>query len=168
MSGHFRRRGRREEEQIEVLRKLWAEPVVDHTDTDHRIERAGIAPLPRRRIPIWLGGFSAPAWNRAARIADGFIISGRSQGEAREVKARIEAKLVELGRGDDAFGFEAIQPLARGPDLWSKDIETWRAAGGTHISVVTMNAGLATVDQHIDAIGAWRWPTPPPSRKIVP
>ena len=120
MSGHFRRRGKRQEQQIALIRKLWEQPMVDHEDSDHRIDRAGILPRPKRRIPIWLGGFSEAAFDRAARIGDGFLFSGRTQTEAVQIKARIEAKLREFGRDADAFGFEfhsAIQsrrqPVAR-------------------------------------------------------
>ena len=97
MSGHFRRRGKRQEQQIALIRKLWEQPVVEHEDSDHRIDRAGILSRPKRRIPIWFGGFSEAAYDRAARIGDGFMFSGRTQTEAVPIKARIEARLVELG-----------------------------------------------------------------------
>ena len=156
MPGHFRRRGKREEEQIALLRELWGNPLIDYSDTDHRIERAGILPRPNRQIPIWLGGFSEPAYDRAARIGDGFLFSGRSQDHAVSIKASIEAKLAENGRADADFGFESIQEYRRGEDSWPADIAAWRVAGGSHVSVVTMGAGFETVDQHIDAITRWR------------
>src|SRR3954447_15979234 len=71
MSRHFRRRGKRQEQQIGLIRKLWQEPVLDYEDSDHRIKRAGILPRPKRQIPIWLGGSSEAAFDRAARIGDG-------------------------------------------------------------------------------------------------
>src|ERR1700731_3734128 len=108
MSGHFRRRCRRQEQQIALIRKLWAEPVVEYEDSDHRIDRAGILPRPKRQIPIWLGGFTEAAFDRAARIGDGFLFSGRTQTEAIQIRARITAKLLELGRDANAFGFESI------------------------------------------------------------
>ena len=126
--------------------------MVDHKDSDHRIDRAGILPRPKRKIPIWLGGFSEAAYDRAARIGDGFLFSGRTQTEAVQIKARIDAKLVELGRDDNAFGFESIQQYSRGDNQWPSDIAAWREAGGSHISVVTMGANLTTVDGHIEAI----------------
>src|SRR6201987_3419548 len=156
MSRHFRRRGRRQEQQIALLRKLWSEPVVDYTASDHRIDRAGFLPRPKRQIPIWLGGFSEAAYDRAARIGDGFLFSGRTQTEAVQIKARIVAKLRELGRDVDAFGFESIQQYSRGDNQWPGDIAAWREAGGSHISVVTMGANLTTVDGHIEAIKRWR------------
>jgi len=156
MPEHFRRRGKRQEEQIALLRKLWEGPTIEHEDTDHRIDRAGILPRPGRQIPIWLGGFSQPAYERAARIGDGFLFSGRSQTEAVEIKARIETMLVKNGRGNDAFGFESIQQFSRGANQWPGDIAAWREADGSHISVVTMGAKLTTVDEHIAAIAQWR------------
>ncbi len=156
MPGHFRRRGKRQEQQIALLRRLWGEPVIDHEDSDHRIERAGILPRPGRQIPIWLGGSSEAAYERAARIGDGFIFSGRTQDEAVEIKAGIESRLAELGRGDEAFGFESIQQFSRGANQWPGDIAAWRDAGGSHVPVVTMGANLATLDAHIAAIEQWR------------
>lgn len=156
MPGHFRRRGKRQENQIALMRKLWAEPVVDHKDADHRIDRAGILPRPKRQIPIWLGGFSDTAYERAARIGDGFLFSGRTQTEAVQIKAKIEARLRELGRDVGAFGFESIQQYGRGDNRWPGDIAAWRDAGGSHISVATMGANLKTVDAHIEAIKRWR------------
>ncbi|MCH9674158.1 MAG: LLM class F420-dependent oxidoreductase [Gammaproteobacteria bacterium] len=156
MPRHFKRRGKRQEEQIALLRRLWGEGVIEHHDSDHHIERAGILPRPTRQIPIWLGGFSEPAYDRAARIADGFLFSGRSQTEAVGLKRHIESKLNALGRGDDDFGFESIQQFSRGPNRWPGDIAAWKDAGGSHISVVTMGANLSTTDQHIDAIKQWR------------
>ncbi|MGK0170583.1 MAG: putative F420-dependent oxidoreductase, partial [Gammaproteobacteria bacterium] len=109
MPAHFRRRGKRQEDQIALLRELWTKPVIDYSDTDHRIERAGILPRPTRSIPIWLGGFSEPAYDRAARVADGFLFSGRSQTEAIGIKARIESQRAALGKAQEPFGFESIQ-----------------------------------------------------------
>jgi probable F420-dependent oxidoreductase len=152
MPGHFRRRGKRQERQIAVIRKRWEEPVVEYEDSDHRIDRAGILPRPKRRIPIWLGGSSEAAFDRAARIGDGFLFGGRTQTEAVQIKARIEAKLAGLGRDADTFGFESIQQYIRGDNQWPGDIVAWRKAGGSHISVATMGANVATVDGHIGAI----------------
>jgi len=130
--------------------------VVEYEDPDHKIDRAGILPRPKRQIPIRLGGFSEAAYDRAARIGDGFLFSGRTQTEAIQIKARIEEKLVKLGRDKDAFGFESIQQYSRGDNQWPGDIAAWREAGGSHISVVTMGANLSTVDGHIGAIKRWR------------
>src|SRR6202521_6435665 len=68
LNENFRNRGRRSEEQVEVMQALWAEPHVTFAGRYHTIEVAGINPLPtRRRIPIWFGG---PADVTRPRLAD--------------------------------------------------------------------------------------------------
>lgn len=156
MPQHFKRRGQREEEQIALLRKLWASSVISHDDTDHHIDRAGILPLPARQIPIWLGGFSERAWRRAARIGDGFIFAGRTTDAAAQVKEQIDGWRAEAGRAEEPFGYESILSFQKAPDAQAAEVERWRSAGGSHVSVVTMGCGLTTVDEHIDAIRTWR------------
>src|SRR3954463_1933553 len=133
MSGHFRRRGKRQEQQIALIRKLWQEPVVEYADSDHRIDRAGILPRPKRKIPIWLGGSSEAAYDRAARIGDGFLFGGRTQTQAVQIKAKIEAKLTALGRDQNAFGFESIQEYSRRGKQGPGDNPEWRDDGGSRI-----------------------------------
>src|SRR5947208_9462017 len=145
MPQHFRRRGKRQEQQIALIRKLWEQPVVEYEDSDHRIDRAGILPRPKRRIPIWLGGFSEAAYDRAARAADGFLFSGRTQAEAVQIKANIEAKLVDPGRDDDAFGSQATQDYNRAKNQRTDDIAAWADAGGNQISLAAMGASLNSV-----------------------
>src|SRR6476646_2702266 len=72
----FRSRGARQEEQIELLRRLFTEPVVDFAGRFDRVDRAALVPKPTRSVPIWLGGSSEVAFERAARLADGFIFFG--------------------------------------------------------------------------------------------
>ena len=136
MHDHFRRRGRRQEHQIALIRKLWEEPVVDHEDRDHRIDRAGILPRPKRQIPIWLRRL------QRGRVSTGqpgsatdFCFGARTQTEAVQNKVRIEAKLSAVGRDAETFGFEFVQQYSRGDNQWPGDIAGWRKAGGSHISV---------------------------------
>jgi hypothetical protein len=69
----FRSRGSRQEEQIELLRRLFTEPVVDFSGRFDRVDRAALVPKPTRPVPIWLGGSGEKAFDRAARLGDGFI-----------------------------------------------------------------------------------------------
>ena len=67
---HLCDRGRRIEEQIGLLRRLWAEPVFDFEGRYDRIASAGINPLPPGgSIPIWMGGTSDPVIERVGRLA---------------------------------------------------------------------------------------------------
>ena len=72
----FATRGARQEEQIGLLRRLFTEPVVDFSGRFDRVDRAALVPRPARPVPIWLGGSGEAAFDRAARLADGFIFFG--------------------------------------------------------------------------------------------
>jgi len=130
----FEGRGEREEEQVELIRRLWREPVVDYSGKHHRIDRAGLKPLPRRQIPIWLGGFSPVAFRRAARIADGFIF-GSSQEQNLEGLAVVCAELEKAGRDPSDFGIEALLNYQSGPEMWRSEAEAWREEGADFVSL---------------------------------
>lgn len=145
----FHRRGARQEEQIHLLRRLWTEPVVDFTGTFHRIDRAALVPKPTRSIPIWLGGYGPAAYDRAARLADGFIFGGRVDG-LLDAWLRLRDEVARLGRPVDEFGGDYVVLSRRGVDELAAKIERWREAGGTHVSIVTMMLGLDSVEAHLD------------------
>jgi probable F420-dependent oxidoreductase len=144
----FHTRGARQEEQIGLLRRLFEEPVVDFSGRFDRVDRAALVPRPQRPIPIWMGGSSEAAFDRAARLADGFIFIGRGGvGAAVEAWRGLRDRVRDLGRSVEEFGADYV--ALADADL-SADIETWRDAGGTHVSVVTMGLGLDSADGHID------------------
>ncbi len=150
----FRSRGAREEEQIELLRRLFTEPVVDFSGRFDRVDRAALLPKPTRSIPIWLGGFGERAFDRAARVADGFIFFGAVGIDgAVDAWKSLRERLSGLGRSVEDFGAEYVA-LSQGVDNLTTEIETWRAAGGTHLSIATMGFGLDSVDAHIDYIAS--------------
>lgn len=146
----FRTRGAREEEQIELLRRLFVEPVVDFKGRFDQVDRAALLPKPVRSIPIWLGGSGEKAFDRAARLADGFIFFGAG-GVDRAVDSwtSMRERLINLDRPVEDFGAEYVA-LSRGVENLTTEFESWRAAGGTHIALSTMGFGLDSIDAHID------------------
>jgi probable F420-dependent oxidoreductase len=144
-------RGPRQEEQIELLRKLWAEPVIDYTGEWHRVERAGLKPLPGRQIPIWLGGFNPVAFRRAARIGDGFIFGGAGADGLAGLE-QIRGHLETEGRDPESFGIEAMINWQDGPEQWGANVDAWRSAGADYVSMRAMGAGFETPQDHIDAL----------------
>jgi probable F420-dependent oxidoreductase len=149
----FRNRGRRLEEQIEVLRRLWAEPVIDFDGRWHRIPDAGINPLPvQQPIPIWIGGSAEVAIRRAARIADGFFPQRPLEGGWPATMERFRDWAEESGRDPDTIGIEQRIDVSSGtPDDWRAAVDEWRLLGATHVAFVTMRGGL-DADGHIDRI----------------
>jgi probable F420-dependent oxidoreductase len=152
----FKSRGWRQAEQVEVLRKLWAEPVVDYTGKAHRIDRAGLNPLPGRRIPIWFGGFADVAFRRAVEIGDGFMF-GSGQKENLASLAEIRRHLAAKGRDPATFGIEAMLNYQSGPDRWREEVEAWVKEGADYVSMRGMalrgmGGGLKSPREHIDAL----------------
>jgi len=145
----FKTRGRREEEQVELLRKLWTEPLVTFRGQFDHIDRACINPRPTRRIPIWFGGFSEPVYRRAARLGDGFIFTGVPE-RATEGWNQVEKHLREAGREAAQFGKEmVVGRLDKTPQEVAARIEWCREWGCTHVAIDTMGKGFATAEAHI-------------------
>ena len=149
----FRARGARQEEQIGLLRRLFTEPVVDFSGRFDRVDRAALVPKPSRSIPIWLGGSSDAAFERAARLADGFIFFG---GGARAIDAwkRLRDRVSGLGRMAEYFGGDYVALPGGGVGGLAAEIDAWREAGGTHVSVVTLGLGLDSADAHLDYLAS--------------
>ena len=148
----WRDRGQREEEQIEVLRRLWTEHVVDFRGRFHRIDRAGILPRPTGAIPIWLGGFQEIAHRRAARIGDGFVLPGVNLAQATALVNRIRGYLSEYGRDHASFGLEGGVTVHAERVKWIAQLENWRRLGVSHVVVRAMTRdrhALATPAEHI-------------------
>src|SRR5216683_583616 len=67
---NFHNRGRRSEEQVEVMQALWQEPHVVFTGKWHTIDDAGINPRPQSgRVPLWYGGHAEVTLRRVAKRA---------------------------------------------------------------------------------------------------
>ncbi|MFN8636768.1 MAG: LLM class F420-dependent oxidoreductase [Chloroflexota bacterium] len=151
---NFKNRARRYEEQIELLRRYWQEPVFSHKGQYESVTAAGINPLPiQRPIPIWIGGSAEAALKRAAEIADGFFPQRPLEGGWAATLAQMKAWREAAGKDWSSYGLEARVNAGTGsPDEWRQTYDEWQALGATHITVNTMNGGLVGPDQHIARI----------------
>jgi probable F420-dependent oxidoreductase len=151
---NFKNRGRRLEEQIDLLRRLWTEPVVRYEGRYHKITAAGLNPLPvQRPIPLWIGASAEPAIKRAAELADGFFPQRPLEGGWPATMERFRGWVRDAGRNPDTYGIERRIDVGKGsPDDWRKDIDEWRGLGATHLSVNTMGGELGGVQAHIERL----------------
>ena len=158
---NFRDRGRRASEQIELLRALWTQDVVDFHGRYHDVTHAGINPLPvQRPIPIWMGagGRADPAptdrvLRRIARLADGWFPQIPPVPESEATLSRLAEYAREAGRDPASIQMEARINLRDGdPEFLQQQWQAWQGMGATHISIDTMRAGLASPEDHINAI----------------
>jgi probable F420-dependent oxidoreductase len=153
----FTNRGKRVEEQIEVMRLLWTRELVTYAGQWHRVSDAGIRPLPvQQPIPVWMGGDSEVVIRRAARLADGWITlpSFRPGSAAQETVDRIHGLVREAGRDPAAFGIEGRLALAQFPgEEGEKVMAAWRRMRGiTHLSINTMGLGLPGPEEHVKTL----------------
>ncbi|MBC8163803.1 MAG: LLM class F420-dependent oxidoreductase, partial [Roseiflexaceae bacterium] len=154
LNENFRNRGARSEEQIALLRALWAAPEVSFVARWHTIENAGINPLPpRRSIPVWIGGYSEATIKRVGTHGDGWFPWRPPSDEMRATIARMHGYAREAGRNPATIGLEPQLSLARLPeDEWASFARGWQALGATHLCVNTMGAGYSSLDAHIDVL----------------
>lgn len=147
----FGTRGRRLDEQIELLRAFWGEELVDFDGDFDRADRVASTPRPDSSVPIWIGGFGDAARRRCARTGDGFVFPDageRSHESWRELRALVDA----AGRPQEAVGGEAQIRCGGDVDEAISQISAWASAGGTHASIVTSDLGFDSVDAHVDLL----------------
>ena len=166
----FSRRGRRFEEQMILLRRLWEEELVTYEGEFHHLEATGINHRPRRRIPIWIGGWADPVMKRIGWWADGWLASagsfktadlpdrtGNTAGLRNQFKM-VEAAAREKGRDPSEIGIGMLVGevgftgrVPWDPAEYANRTREWGKAGVTHAFLGTMGHDF-TVDQHLAAM----------------
>jgi len=148
----FKDRGKRIEEQIALLRKLWTEPSVTFEGRWHHVDRAGLNPPPvRRPIPLWMGADSEPAIRRVARLADGFFSHFAATDEGKALARTFWEWVQQAGRDPAQVGLECRLGVRMGDDELSRAAETFRSMGATDLEFNTMRGGLRDADEHLAA-----------------
>jgi probable F420-dependent oxidoreductase len=112
-----RGRGKRADEGLEILSRLWSEEHVTFSGEYYRLDDATISPRPiQQPLPLWVGGSAQQAIERTARWGTGWQAGIESPAQVAPVIAAIKARLAEIGRNIDedhygaGFGFRFGQP----------------------------------------------------------
>jgi probable F420-dependent oxidoreductase len=148
----FRNRARRFEEQIDVIRHLTRDQVVDYTGQWHRIDQAGILPLGvQRPVPIWIGGSAEPAVRRGARLADGFMVNGTTESAHAPVIDILRGELARQGRPWETYGVDVRIDVGKADeDAWKRDFERARMTDVSHVTLVTIGTAFPEFSQHLE------------------
>ena len=90
-------RGRKTDEGLEIIRRLWAEDEVDFEGVHYHLSGASISPKPvQPDLPMWIGGSSEAAIRRTARFGTGWQAGGETPEDIGAVVAAIrEAAIAE-------------------------------------------------------------------------
>lgn len=146
----FSNRAARMEEQIELMRRLWTEPVVHFQGRFETVDGCGLRPLPDRPVPVWIGGSAAPALRRAAALGDGWFPLRPLAGGWLATLEQMQKWREEAGRSWEGFGIEARVSFKEG---WRQELESWRSWGASHVYISTLGLGLNGPAAHIQILG---------------
>jgi len=128
----FAKRGRRMDEMIQVIRKLWGGGMVEHHGEFYDFDRLQMSPAPGKPIPLLVGGLSEPALRRVGRLGDGWISDIHTLDELRQIVERIRSYRVEYGRAA-----EPLQIVAACSDTFDVDgFRRMEDAGVTHLQTM--------------------------------
>ncbi len=140
LNENFHNRGRRSEEQVQVMQALWAEDHVTFKGRWHTIDDAGINPRPKSgKVPLWFGGHHERTLERIAKYGDGWMPNAYPPDQsALEVFARLRRLTEAAGRDPAAVGIEVWTSMGAGtPAEWRRETEFWKRAGASHITLCT-------------------------------
>jgi probable F420-dependent oxidoreductase len=158
LGAEFKNRGRRLDEQINLLRLLWTEEVVTFSGDFHTISGCGVGGSPSQPlIPIWVGATTDRALERVGRLADGCFLSASVQpdDEFQRIVSLVRNVAETAGRDPSAIGFEARVLVGGSSDNdiieAGKAVESWRGAGASHVWLETRYAELRNIDD-LDAL----------------
>ena len=165
MNGDWQRRGAMLDEQVELLRRLWSEPIVDFDGDFHTVDGLGLNPMPvQRPIPIWMGGGADVMLRRIGRCADGFMPLPFNDEQRDEQVSTVRKYAAEAGRDPSQIGLEGridyggrsrpplVPAAARPPGEIVEEVRHWADLGATHLHVDTRRSDLVGVDAHVRAL----------------
>lgn len=160
LNENFTNRGKRQAEQVDLMRKLWTEDSLSYNGEFHTIDAASINPRPSEPVPIWFGGDAPALLKRCGELGDGWIPLGGANAKSQACIDQIRGHREAAGRTWDGFGIQAQAQYAGGdPDRWQSHAQKWHAMGCTHLAIATHNAGdtdadghLARIQEYLDAV----------------
>jgi len=140
LNENFKNRGRRSEEQVQVMQALWANPHVAFKGKYHTIDDAGINPRPSSgRVPVWYGGHHDLTLPRIAKWGDGWMPNAYPPDDtALAIFEKLRSLTREAGREPSAVGIEVWTSCGSGtPADWKKEAQFWKQAGASHLCLTT-------------------------------
>jgi probable F420-dependent oxidoreductase len=153
----FHTRGRRQAEQVELMRRLWTEDAFTFDGEFHHFEHASILPRPSEPVPVLFGGSAPALLDRCARLGDGWMPLGSPNDKSAERIDEMRRVREAAGLPWDGFEIRSQAQYAGGaPERWRAHAQKWQQLGATHLAIATHNAGPTDVDGHLARIADYR------------
>src|SRR5262249_44979841 len=140
LNENFHNRGRRSEEQVQVMQKLWAEPHVSFKGRWHTIEDAGINPRPASgKVEVWYGGHHERTLPRIAQWGGGWMPNAYPPDHSALGLFGPFRRLPEAARPDPPHGgIGGGVSMGTGTEAdWAKKTRFWKQAGASHLCLTT-------------------------------
>jgi probable F420-dependent oxidoreductase len=131
LNQEMKNRGARQDEAIQIIRLLLGGGMVEFHGKYYDFDRLTMAPVPKKRIPIYVGGTSKPALRRAARYGDGWLGIIHPMEEIKGVVSELSHLRRELGREKEPFDVMLHCPDARSVE----DVRRLEELGVTDLQV---------------------------------
>jgi probable F420-dependent oxidoreductase len=147
----FARRGRRLEEAVLVMRKLWTGGMVEHHGEFFDFEPIRMSPIPEAPVAIWGGGTSEPALRRAATRLDGWISEIQTREEIRATTAKLRRWRSDSPLAGQPFGISAAVKDAFTPDHY-REMEAQGVTQLVTVPWLSYHAVGDDIEQKCDAI----------------
>ena len=131
----FGSRGARMDEALEIMRLVWSDSPATYQGEHYQFDDIKVLPQPAHRIPIWIGGSSQPAYDRAAAVGDGFQALSKPPEELAEIAAGIRARVAD-DRPDADFIVSyrtGWDPQGMDPALIRDERDRYVEAGVEHV-----------------------------------
>lgn len=124
-------RGARQDEAIQIIRLLMQGGMVEFHGKYYDFDRLTMAPVPKKKIPIYVGGTTQAALKRAARYGDGWVSVIHAIDEVEGLITELNSFRREFGRENEPFDIMMHCPDAETVD----DIKRLEELGVTDLQV---------------------------------
>lgn len=148
LGANFHNRGKRLEEQIEVMKALWTQARVDYEGRWHKLSGINLNPLPDQPIPLWMGGGAEDALlRRYAKYADGWLPLLMPGVDVEAAIGKLRGFLQEAGRDPASFGLDVrVNVEGTTPADWVAGVKRWQGLGATNIALMGAAPGKTPME----------------------
>ncbi len=147
----FEKRGERFDEVIEIIRNAQKGEYFEHHSANYDFGPLRMCPVPRKPIPVIIGGHAKPALQRAARLGDGWFSANSDQESLKQMIDQLNAYRVEYGtQNHPDFRIHAFDQFAQTAD----DYKRVRDLGATDLCAMGWNPfdDTLTLQSKLDSI----------------